>query len=421
MGKLKESLSKKIPDWRYNYRQLLDQKGDKVTSTVTIEKAYSGMKGVKGMVCDTSSVTADAGLHVRSRHILDLVDLKPEEILHLLLIGDEPNAEELLDLQKDLKEKSEVPGYVWDILNSMPTDSHPMAMFNTAILSMQKESKFAQAYDLVISKGDYWESTLEDGLNIIAKLPAIGAAIYRIRFSKGERIEAGDSIDWSESFLQMMGFDYSDDMLKMMQLYLMLHCDHEGGNVSTFSALTVNSALSDPYYSLSAGLNGLAGPLHGLANQNNLKFVLDIIDYHKGVPSNDQLKEFSWDRLNSGKVIPGYGHAVLRCPDPRFTAFMNFGKNHINDSDVFEVVKKLFDIVPDVLKEHGKARNPWPNVDAASGSLLYHYGIKEFQFYTVLFSMSRSLGIVSQMVLARAMGMPLTRPKSLTYEALKQI
>jgi citrate synthase len=421
MGKLKESLSKKIPDWRYNYRQLLDEKGDNVTSTVTIEKAYSGMKGVKGMVCDTSSVTADAGLHVRGKHILDLVHLKPEEILYLLLIGDEPDAENLLDLQKELKEKSAVPDYVWDVLDSMPKDSHPMAMFNTAILSMQKESKFAKAYDLVVSKSDYWDTTLEDGLNIIAKLPAIGAAIYIMRFNKGNRIEAGDSIDWSENFLQMMGFDYSDDMLKMMQLYLMLHCDHEGGNVSTFSALTVNSALSDPYYALSAGLNGLAGPLHGLANQNNLKFVLDIIDHYKGVPSNDQLKEFSWDRLNSGKVIPGYGHAVLRCPDPRFTAFMNFGKSHINDSDVFDVVKKLFDIVPDVLKEHGKAKNPWPNVDAASGSLLHHYGIQEFQFYTVLFSMSRSLGIVSQMVLARAMGMPLTRPKSLTYEALKQL
>ena len=270
MGKLKEHLSKKIPDWRYNYRQLLDEKGDTVTSTVTIDKAYSGMKGVKGMICDTSSVTADAGLHVRGKHILDLVDLKPEEILYLLLIGELPDADALLDLQHELKERSTVPDYVWDVLSGMPKDSHPMAMFNTAILSMQKESKFAEAYDLVVSKGDYWESTLEDGLNIIAKLPAIGAAVYRTRFDKGSRLEASDSVDWSENFLQMMGIDYSDDMLKMMQLYLMLHCDHEGGNVSTFSALTVNSALSDPYYSLSAGLNGLAGPLHGLAIQYNL-------------------------------------------------------------------------------------------------------------------------------------------------------
>ena len=277
---------------------------------------------------------------------------------------------------------------------------------------------------------DNWELTLLPGfaifvivygLNIIAKLPAIAAAVYRLRFNKGERIESNNDLDWSGNFLHMMGFDQSKDMLKMMQLYLMLHCDHEGGNVSTFSSLTVNSALSDPYYSLSAGLNGLAGPLHGLANQNNLKFVLEVVEHFKGVPSDKELKEFVWDRLNSGRVIPGYGHAVLRCPDPRFTAFMGFGNKHIKDCDVFSVVTKLFNIVPDILKQHGKAKNPWPNVDAASGSLLYHYGLKEFEFYTVLFSMSRSLGIVSQMVLSRAMGLPLTRPKSLTFDALNKL
>ena len=297
MEKLKENLAKKIPDWRYNYRQLIDEKGDHVTSTVTIEKAFSGMRGVKGMICDTSSVTADAGLHVRGHHILDLVHIKPEEVFYLMLVGELPNEDELEDLQKSLHSKSEVPQYVWDVLNSMPKDSHPMTMFNTAILSMQKESKFAKAYDLVVSKSDYWETTLEDGLNIIAKLPAIAAGIYRLRFNKGERLESKGSQDWSESFLQMMGLEESEDMLKMMQLYLMLHCDHEGGNVSTFSALTVNSALSDPYYSLSAGLNGLAGPLHGLANQNNLKFVLDIVNHFKGVPSDEDLKAFAWERL----------------------------------------------------------------------------------------------------------------------------
>ncbi|MAQ72473.1 MAG: type I citrate synthase [Candidatus Marinimicrobia bacterium] len=421
MGILKQNLAKKIPDWRYNYRQLLDEKGDHVTSTVTIEKAFSGMRGVKGIICDTSSVTADAGLHVRGHHILDLIHIKPEEVLYLMLIDELPDKKSLKALQQDLQARSEVPDYVWDVLNSMPKDSHPMAMFNTAILCMQKESKFAKAYELVVSKSDYWESTLDDGLNIIAKLPAIAAAVYRLRFNKGERIESNNDLDWSGNFLHMMGFDQSKDMLKMMQLYLMLHCDHEGGNVSTFSSLTVNSALSDPYYSLSAGLNGLAGPLHGLANQNNLKFVLEVVEHFKGVPSDKELKEFVWDRLNSGRVIPGYGHAVLRCPDPRFTAFMGFGNKHIKDCDVFSVVTKLFNIVPDILKQHGKAKNPWPNVDAASGSLLYHYGLKEFEFYTVLFSMSRSLGIVSQMVLSRAMGLPLTRPKSLTFDALNKL
>ena len=131
------------------------------------------------------------------------------------------------------------------------------------------------------------------------------------------------------------------------------------------------------------------------------------------------MKKFCWDRLNGGRVIPGYGHAVLRCPDPRFTAFVEFGQKHIKEDSVFEIVDKLFKIVPDVLLEQGKAKNPWPNVDAASGSLLYYYGLKEFNFYTVLFSISRTMGMISQMVWERALGIPITRPKSVTTDWIK--
>ena len=179
------------------------------------------------------------------------------------------------------------------------------------------------------------------------------------------------------------------------------------------------SSLSSPFLAVGAGFNGLAGPLHGLANQECLKFVLEIRDHFNGKPSDKELKEFCWNRLNNGRVIPGYGHAVLRCPDPRFTAFMDFGKEHIQNDDVFGIVKALFDVVPPVLEEHGKAKNPWPNVDAASGSLLYYYGLKEFNYYTVLFSLSRAMGIVSQIVINRALRIPITRPKSVTTDWLK--
>ena len=137
------------------------------------------------------------------------------------------------------------------------------------------------------------------------------------------------------------------------------------------------------------------------------------------MPSEGELKEFCWDHLNSGRVIPGYGHAVLRCPDPRFSAFMEFGINYIKNDEVFSIVQSLFKVVPKVLQEQGKAKNPWPNVDAASGSLLYHYGLKEFNYYTVLFSISREMGIIAQMVINRAMGIPITRPKSVTTEWIK--
>ena len=249
-------------------------------------------------------------------------------------------------------------------------------------------------------------------------LPGIAAGIYRMRFNKGDRITPDPTLDWAGNFAHMLGIE-GDDFKKLMRLYLMLHCDHEGGNVSAFSSLTVASALSSPFLSVAAGLNGLAGPLHGLANQECLKFVLEVRDHFKGAPTQVELKQFCWDRLNGGRVIPGYGHAVLRCPDPRFTAFMGFGKDHIQDDDVFSIVQSLFEVVPPVLQEQGKAKNPWPNVDAASGSLLYYYGLREFNFYTVLFSISRTMGMISQMVWERALGIPITRPKSITTDWIK--
>jgi citrate synthase len=205
-----------------------------------------------------------------------------------------------------------------------------------------------------------------------------------------------------------------------MRLYMVLHSDHEGGNVSAFTAHVVASALSDPYYAVSAGLSGLAGPLHGLANQECLKFILEMMDKYGGAPTPEQVKEHAWDTLNSGRVVPGYGHAVLRATDPRFTAFHAFGMKHFPEDPVFKAVATAFDVIPGVLQEHGKAANPWPNVDAGSGALLYHYGITEMRYYTVLFSVSRAMGICSQLVISRAMMEAITRPKSVTTNWMKE-
>ena len=420
MTSLYNTLEEKIPVWRDDAQSLLKNNGSSVISDVTLTQAYGGMRGVKGLVCDTSSVSPDTGLIIRGKPLLDIIDILPEQVLFLLLAGEMPDEDALADLQSQLSEYATVPDYIWTILNSMPEDSHPMAMFNTAILAMEKESVFRKNYDKGLRKDDFWKPALEDGLKLLAKLPAIGAGIYRMRFQKGGLIETDESLDWGANFAHMLGLNDPDGNLKkLMRLYLMIHCDHEGGNASAFTSLTIGSTLSDLYYALSGGLNALAGPLHGLANQECLKFVLEIRDKFGGAPSQDELEQLCWDRLKNGRVIPGYGHAVLRCPDPRFTAFINFGKEHIENDDVFHIVKTLFDVVPDVLKKHGKAKNPWPNVDAASGALLYHYGITEFSYYTVLFSISRSMGIISQIVLNRAMGIPIMRPKSITTKWLK--
>ena len=421
MSLLKQELRKQIPKVQNEIEQLIIDKGDKKISDVTVAQAYSGLRGIKAFVCDTSSVSADKGLIIRGIPLLEITHILPEEVFFLLLTGRLPNKDELTDLKKDFSSHLEVPDYVWRVLSEMPDDTHPMTLFNTGILAMQNESVFRKKYDAGMPKTEFWEATLEDGIQLLAKLPTLGAGIYRMRFKKGDRITPDSNKDWAGNFVHMIGLpDDTGDFHKLMQLYFMLHCDHEGGNVSAFASHTVASALSDPYYAVTAGLNGLAGPLHGLANQECLKFVLSVRDEFGGVPSEEELKKYCWDRLNNGRVIPGYGHAVLRCPDPRFTAFIKFGQKHIKDDDVFSIVDRLFNVVPDVLQEQGKAKNPWPNVDAASGSLLYYYGLKEFNFYTVLFSISRTMGMISQMVWERALGIPITRPKSVTTDWIKK-
>jgi len=415
---LQKILSEKINIWQKEIHSVIKNKGQKVISEVTVSQAYGGMRGVKGLTCETSAVSADRGLIIRGYPLTDISHISPEEVFYLLLTGELPDSDAVNDIQNQFKNNQKVPEYVWKILESMPKNSHPMTMLTTAIQSMQVDSIFVKKYNDGTPKTDLWKWTLDDGITLLSAIPGIAAGIYRMRYNKGDRIEPDKTLDWAGNFAHMLGIQ-DEDFKKLMRLYLMLHCDHEGGNVSAFSSLTVASALSSPFLSVAAGLNGLAGPLHGLANQECLKFVLDVKDHFKTVPSDEDLKDFCWDRLNNGRVIPGYGHAVLRCPDPRFSAFMDFGENYIRNDDIFSIVQSLFKVVPPVLLEQGKAKNPWPNVDAASGSLLYYYGLKEFNYYTVLFSISRSMGIIAQMVINRAMGIPITRPKSVTTEWIK--
>ena len=420
MSILKNELKKQIPIVQEEIKKLITEKGDEKISEVTVAQAYSGLRGIKAFVCDTSSVSTEKGLIIRDIPLLDLTHISPEEVFYLLIAGKLPDKDQLNNLKNEFSEHLIVPDYVWSVLREMPDETHPMTLFNTAILAMQGESVFRKRYDEGMGKSQFWEAILDDGIRLLAKLPALGAGIYRMRFNKGNIITPDSRLDWSGNFVHMTGLpDESGDLHKLMKLYFMLHCDHEGGNVSAFAAHTVASALSDPYYSVVAGLNGLAGPLHGLANQECLKFVMEIHDHFSASPSRDNLKQFCWDRLNSGRVIPGYGHAVLRCPDPRFVAFMNFGKAHIHDDGIFNIVENLYEVVPPLLLEQGKAKNPWPNVDAASGSLLQYYGLKEYNFYTVLFSISRAMGMISQMVWERALGIPITRPKSVTTAWIK--
>ncbi|MCF7804388.1 MAG: citrate (Si)-synthase [Candidatus Marinimicrobia bacterium] len=407
---------------------LLTEKGDEQLDTVTVKQAHGGMRGVKAMICDTSLVEPDKGLIIRGYPLLEIKDLWPEDVFLLLLTGEKPTEEDRADLLKEYDKRAEIPDHVWDVLRGMAKDSHPMTMLSTGIMALENESVFDEKYNEGVEKTDYWKYYLEDALNLLAKLPGLAAGIYKIRFDKGEPVGWTKGLDWGANYAKMLGVSDKEDFTELMRLYLMFHCDHEGGNVSANTCHTVGSALSNAYYSVSAGLNGLAGFLHGMANQECLGWILEVMDKFDGTPSEDQLRDFAWETLKSGKVIPGYGHAVLRVTDPRFKGFLEFGKEHLPEDPVFKTVHHVYNVVPDVLKEFSEERvkagknpigNPWPNVDAGSGSLLYHYGLTEFSYYTVLFGISRAMGMLSQLVLNRALGVPITRPKSVGTNYIK--
>jgi citrate synthase len=293
-----------------------------------------------------------------------------------------------------------------------------MAMFSIAISAMQRESVFVKRYREGLNKMDYWDPMYEDCSNLLAKLPALGAFIYRHKFKNGDIIKPDPKLDFGGNFAHMMGIDAPyDDVARM---YFILHSDHESGNVSAHTVHLVGSALSDAFYALSAGINGLAGPLHGLANEEVLRWTQNFMDKLGGKePTEEVIEKALWDTLNSGQVIPGYGHAVLRKTDPRYTSQREFCLKNLPDYPLFKVISMIYKVAPPVLVKQGKAKNPWPNVDAQSGVIQWYYGVEEYSFYTVLFGIGRAIGTLANLTWDRALGYPIERPKSVTTAMLE--
>jgi citrate synthase len=340
-------------------------------------------------------------------------------LYYLLMIGEVPTKEQAMEVEAEWARRADVPDYVFKMIKSMPKETHPMVLFSQAVLALQNHSVFAQRYHSM-KKDVYWEAALEDSLDLTAKLPVIAAYIYRMKyFGENKKPKYNPRQDYGMNFSRMMKVADKKGYADLARLYFILHSDHESGNVSAHTMHLVGSALSDPYLSFSAALNGLAGPLHGLANQECLGWLIEVKNKFGGVPARDELYKFSWDTLNSGHVIPGYGHAVLRVPDPRYMAQLEFAKKRFPEDELVRLAELVFDVVPQVLREQGKAKNPAPNVDAISGTLQYYYGVREFDFYTVLFGVGRALGVTANYVWARALGMPIERPKSLTTKMLE--
>lgn len=385
------------------------------------------MRGIKGLVWEGSVLDPIEGIRFRGRTIPDIQrelpsapsgsEPLPEALFWLLLTGEVPSAAQTAALSRELAARAALPAHVEDLIDRSPAHLHPMAQFSIAITALESESHFAKAYARGVNKLEYWQYTYEDCIDLLAKLPNIAARIYRNVFHDGSLPATIDpALDYGANLASVLGFGANKEFLELMRLYLTIHSDHEGGNVSAHTTHLVGLALSSPYLALAAGMNGLAGPLHGRANQEVLEWLINLKSELQGDISKEAIEKYLWETLNAGRVVPGYGHAVLRKTDPRYTAQREFALKHMPDYEMFKLVSNIYEVAPGVLTKHGKTKNPWPNVDSHSGVLLQYYGLTEQSFYTVLFGVARAFGVLPQLILDRALGMPLERPKSFSTE-----
>lgn len=430
MDSIKEKFKQKADQLAGEIKSMLKEHGNKVVGQVQLSQIYQGMRGMTGLVTETSLLDAQEGIRFRGYSIPELreklpkipggTEPIPEGLFYLMLIGELPTYEEVQEITAVWQRRSHVPTHVFHTIEALPLNTHPMTQFVVGVMALQTESRFAKKYSEGLNKKEYWEVVFEDCMDLIARLPRIAAYIYRRKYKFGDHIQPDGLLDWAGNFAHMLGFE-DDKFKKLMRLYMTIHADHEGGNVSAHTTHLVGSALSDPYLAFAAGMNGLAGPLHGLANQEVIKWIFEMQEQlGTEEPTPEQISEYVKKTLGEGKVVPGYGHAVLRKTDPRFTAQMEFAKTHLPDDPLVNTVWKIYDVVPPILQSLGKVKNPWPNVDAHSGALLVHFGMKEYEYYTVLFGVSRALGVLASLCWDRALGYALERPKSVTTDLVQK-
>ncbi len=424
MDELKQIFRTKSLDLKDKIKVMLKEHGNLKLDEVKLEQAFGGMRGIQSMIWETSLLDAQDGIKFRGYSIPQLQNLLPkasngdeplpEGIFWLMLTGDIPTSTQVQWLSDEWERRAIIPDAMYKVLDALPNAVHPMTQFSIAINALQADSIFHKQYEDGMSKNEYWEATYEDAMNLIARIPFAAAYIYRKNFKENRHIPADKSLDWAANYAHMLGLQ-GHECHEMMRLYQTIHADHEGGNASAHTAHLVGSTLSDVYLSYAAAMNALAGPLHGLANQEVIKWIFEMVEVlQTRKPSKQQIVQYIQDTLSKGKVVPGYGHAVLRKPDPRFYAQKRFSERYLANDDIIQIVWQLFDITPPILQSLGKVSNPWPNVDAHSGAMLVHYGVTEYNYYTVLFGVSRTLGVMAAQCWSRALGFPLERPKSLT-------
>jgi len=369
--------------------------------TISEKHLDSGLRGIPVGTCLTSYVDPVEGVHYVGYPVEDLSNLEEEDVIYLLFHKKLPNDEESAAFRKELAHRGEeIPTGALRVLETLtPGSGHPMDWLSIGIMAMGAAETTGDARS--------------DSMNLIARMPELMARIFLLRGGQKEKLRPRKTeLGLVENFVHMLGIDggEAERMNRVLRFFFILHMDHGGGNLSTFSGKAVASGRASVYASLASAMNALSGPLHGRANQACLEFVQRI-----GTSDHSEIEDFVRSELAAKRPIYGFGHGVLRAEDPRARLLIELGSEICPDDEHFQVVKALREVVPPILKEHPKIKNPYPNVDLASGSLLHAIGFRKPHYYTTFFGWARVAGICAQILDERnsrdGRGVPIYRPK----------
>lgn len=377
---------------------------NKVLFELTEDNLETGLRGIPVGYCPTSYVDPQKGLHYVGLSIFEIKDMEPQEVIYLLYTGKKGDKASLQAFERELKKRQAISKEAVSAIEKIPTKGTSMDMFCCALL--------------ILGMFEKTEDYKEDCLNLIAKLPYLVAIVINTYAGWGATKEPDENLGYMENFVRLVNVPNKDEkrLLEIFKLFNILHYDHGGGNLSCFTGKTVASGKRHLYGSISAAMNALAGPLHGRANQDGLQFIQEVSEELNGVYTEDVAEKLLRERLSGKKLIFGFGHAVLRVEDPRATLFYEYAEKHFSENDLVKTTLLLRTIGSKILAENPKISDPFPNVDAISGTALSVAGFSYPQFYTLLFGLSRSVGIAIQVLYEReyargGKGTPIVRPR----------
>ncbi len=370
---------------------------------ITEELLESGLRGFPVGYCTSSDVDPMKGLSYSGIPIAELAEKDPEEVIYLLYYGKTGTTDEIKKFKEELAKRAKCRPEVAASIQKLPREGHPMKLFCAAILIL----------GMLEGTGNY----REDCLNLIAKIPELTAAVINHHAGWGSGNPSKPTLGYIENFTQMLNVPKGNPaaLTETFKLFNVLHYDHGGGNLSTFVGKAVASGLEDMYGSISAAMCALAGPRHGRANQDCLEFVQKVLVEVGENATAAEVEALIRKKLANNELVFGFGHAVLRVEDARATVLYKVAQKKFPDHPLVKITKLLRSEGPKVLAENPKISDPYPNVDSISGTLLSAAGFEYPQYFTVLFGMSRVVGIAIQIVYERCearggKGLPIVRP-----------